>query len=156
MQFPIPTRLPLGPLMDFGYEDSVAFPVLLTASKDIKPGPIRIDAKVDWLVCREVCIPGKAHLGLNLTVVPGATSPAQPVGAVGEALTLIPKPLPPDMKFTALGGKQDFVFTLTTGERETDAEFYPFDQEQIANAADQRVESLPNGVRLRVARRARD
>ena len=152
LQFPIPTRLPLGPLMDFGYEDSVAFPVLLTASKDIKSGPIRLDAQVNWLVCREVCIPGKAHLGLNLTVVPGATSPAQPVGAVGEALGLIPKPLPPGMKFTALGGKQDFVFTLTTGEHETDAEFYPFDQEQIANAADQRVESLSDGVRLRVAR----
>jgi thiol:disulfide interchange protein len=152
MKFPIPTRLPLGPLMDFGYEDSVAFPVLLTASKDIKPGPIRIDAQVNWLVCREVCIPGKAHLGLNLTVVPGPTAPVQPVGAVGEALGLIPKPLPPDMKFTALGGKQDFVFTLTTGERETDAEFYPFDQEQIANAADQRVEPLSDGVRLRVAR----
>jgi len=152
MKFPIPTRLPLGPLMDFGYEDSVAFPVLLTASKDIKPGPIRIDAKVDWLVCREVCIPGKAHLGLNLTVVPGPTAPIEPVGAVGEALGLIPAPLPPDMKFTALGGKKDFVFTLTTGERETDAEFYPFDQEQIANAADQRVEPLSDGVRLRVAR----
>ena len=151
IQFPIPTRLPLGPLMDFGYEDSAAFPVLLTASKDLKPGPIHLDAKVNWLVCREVCIPGRAHLGLNLTVVPGA-SPAQPVGALGEALTLIPKPLPPDMKFTALGGKQDFVFTLTTGEREIDAEFYPFDQEQIANAADQRVESRPDGVRLRVAR----
>ena len=152
MKFPIPTRLPLGPLMDFGYEDSVAFPVLLTASKDLKPGPIRIDAQVNWLVCREVCIPGKAHLGLNLTVVPGPTAPVQPVGAVGEALGLIPKPLPPDMKFTALVGKQDFVFTLTTGERETDAEFYPFDQEQIANAADQRVEPLSDGVRLRVAR----
>jgi len=152
MKFPIPTRLPLGPLMDFGYEDSVAFPVLLTASKDIKPGPIRIDAKVDWLVCREVCIPGKAHLGLNLTVVPGPTASVEPVGAVGEALGLIPAPLPPDMKFTALGGKKDFVFTLTTGERETDAEFYPFDQEQIANAADQRVEPLSDGVRLRVAR----
>src|ERR1700730_481930 len=109
IQFPIPTRLPLGPLMDFGYEDSVAFPVLLTAAKDIKPGPIRIDAQVNWLVCREVCIPGQAHLGLNLTVVPGATAPAQPVGAVGEALGLIPKPFPPGMKFTALGGKQDFV-----------------------------------------------
>ena len=152
MQFPIPSRLPLGPLMDFGYEDSVAFPVLLAAAKDIKPGPIHLDAKVNWLVCREVCIPGKAHLGLSLTVVPGPTAPVQPVGAIGEALGLIPKPLPPDMKFTALGGKQDFVFTLTTGERETDAEFYPFDQEQIANAADQRIEPLSDGVRVRVAR----
>src|SRR5215475_2855109 len=46
MQFPIPTRLPLGPLMDFGYEDEVAFPVRLTAASNLKPGPIHLDAKV--------------------------------------------------------------------------------------------------------------
>jgi thiol:disulfide interchange protein len=152
MQFPIPSRLPLGPLMDFGYEDSVAFPILLTTSKDIKPGPIHLDAKVNWLVCREVCIPGKAHLGLNLTVDPAASSPAQPVGALGEALTLLPTSLPPDAKLTVTGGKSEFVVDLITGERITDAEFYPFDQEQIANAADQTIEPLPNGVRLRVPR----
>src|SRR5712675_577582 len=86
MQFPIPGRLPLGPLMDFGYEDEVAFPVQLTAASSLKPGPIHLDVMVDWLVCREVCIPGKAHLGLNLTVSPGATAPPQPVGAIGKAL----------------------------------------------------------------------
>jgi thiol:disulfide interchange protein len=151
MQFPIPSRLPLGPLMDFGYEDEVAFPVQLTAASSLKPGPIHLDAKIDWLVCREVCIPGKAHLGLNLTVSPDA-APAQPVGALGEALNLIPKPLPPDAKLTVIGGQSDFVLTLTTGKRETNAEFYPFDQEQIANAAPQQIESLPDGVRLRVRR----
>ena len=152
MQFPIPSRLPVGPLMDFGYEDSVAFPVKLTAASSLKPGPIHLDAIVSWLVCAQVCIPGKAHLGLNLTVAPGATAPAEPVGALGEALTLIPKPLPADAKLTITGGKTDFVFTLITGKRETDAEFYPADQEQIANAVDQNVESLPDGIRLRVRR----
>jgi thiol:disulfide interchange protein len=152
MQFPIPSRLPVGPLMDFGYEDSVAFPVKLTAANSLKPGPIHLDAIVSWLVCAQVCIPGKAHLGLNLTVAPGATAPAEPVGALGEALTLIPKPLPPEAKFTVTGGATDFVLTLTTGERETNAEFYPFDEEQIANAAPQQIESLSDGVRLRVRR----
>jgi thiol:disulfide interchange protein len=155
MQFPIPTRLPVGPLMDFGYEDSVAFPVQLTAASSVKPGPIHLDAKISWLVCREVCIPGRAHLGLNLTVAtaaPGAAAPSQPVGALGEALTLIPKPLPADAKLTINGGKSEFVFTLITGKRETDAEFYPTDQDQIANAADQDVDPLPNGLRLRVHR----
>ena len=33
MQFPPPQRLPLGPLMDFGYEDQVAFPITLTAAR---------------------------------------------------------------------------------------------------------------------------
>jgi thiol:disulfide interchange protein len=155
MQFPIPSRLPLGPLMDFGYEDSVAFPVLLTASSSVNPGPLHLDANITWLVCREVCIPGKAHLGLNLTVAPGtpgAAAPSQPTGALGQALTLIPKPLPTGDKLTIHGGKSEFVLTLITGSRETDAEFYPFDQDQIANAADQEIEPLPNGLRLRVPR----
>src|ERR1700735_1347334 len=43
MLFPIPSRLPLGPLMDFGYEDEVAFPVQLTAASSLKPGPTHID-----------------------------------------------------------------------------------------------------------------
>ncbi len=152
MQFPIPSRLPLGPLMDFGYEDEVAFPVQLTAASSVKPGPIHLDAVVNWLVCREVCIPGKAHLGLNLTVSPDASTPTQTVGALGEALTLIPKSLPPGAKLTVTGGQTDFVLTLTTGKRETDAEFYPFNEEQIANPAPQLVESLSDGVRLRVRR----
>jgi thiol:disulfide interchange protein DsbD len=152
MRFPIPTRLPLGPLMDFGYEDEVAFPVQLSAAKNLKPGPIHLDAKVDWLVCREVCIPGKAHLGLNLTVDPKAPVSPQPVGALGEALGLLPKPLGPDMKVTVKGGKKEFVLDLITGESADDAEFYPFDQEQIANAGDQDVDPLPNGVRIRVPR----
>ncbi|WP_433965624.1 protein-disulfide reductase DsbD family protein [Tunturiibacter gelidiferens] len=151
MLFPIPSRLPLGPLMDFGYEDEVAFPVQLTAASSVKPGPIHLDAKINWLVCREVCIPGKAHLGLNLNVVPGA-APAQPVGAIGEALTLIPKPLPADAKLTISGGKTDFVFNLISGGRETNAEFYPADQDQIANAAPQQIEPTSDGVRLRVRR----
>jgi thiol:disulfide interchange protein len=152
MQFPIPSRLPLGPLMDFGYEDTVAFPVQLTAASAVKPGPLHLDAMVNWLVCREVCIPGRAHLGLNLTVVPGATAPSQPVGALGEALKLIPVPPPAGVTATVTGGKSDLVLTLITGDRETEAEFYPFDQEQIANAADQTVEPLSNGLRLRLRR----
>src|SRR5579862_7605636 len=27
LEFPVPKRLPLGPLMDFGYEDEVVFPL---------------------------------------------------------------------------------------------------------------------------------
>ena len=152
MQFPIPSRLPLGPLMDFGYEDDVAFPVKLTAAKDLKPGPIHLDARVNWLVCREVCIPGKAHLGLNLTVDPRATATPQPVGALGEALGLIPKPLDQGMKVSVTGGKNEFVLDLITGDKITDAEFYPYDQQLIENAGDQTVEPLSNGVRLRIPR----
>jgi DsbC/DsbD-like thiol-disulfide interchange protein len=108
MQFPIPQRLPLGPLMDFGYEDQVAFPVTISAAATMKPGPVHLDAQVTWLVCAQVCLPGKAHLGLDLMVQPGAPLPAQEplVGALGEAMNLIPKPLPRGREFSIRGDAQ--------------------------------------------------
>ncbi|MEO6817625.1 MAG: thioredoxin family protein [Edaphobacter sp.] len=151
LQFPIPQRLPNDILMDFGYENAVTFPILFTATKSLKPGTIHLNAKVSWLVCARVCIPGKAHLGLNLTVVPGGT-PTQPKGQLAEAIQLLPQPPPAGTNLTVMGGKSEFVLTLITGHRETTAEFYPFDQDQVVNAAPQTVEALPNGVRLRVQR----
>ena len=151
LQFPIPQRLPNEPLMDFGYENSVTFPILFTTTKSLKSGTIHLDAKVSWLVCARVCIPGKAHLGLNLTAAPGA-APSQPAGQLAEAIQLLPQPPPAGTKLTVMGGRSDFVLTLITGHRETTAEFYPFDQDQIVNAAPQTVEPLPNGVRLRIQR----
>jgi thiol:disulfide interchange protein len=152
MQFPIPKRLPLGPLMDFGYEDAVAFPVTLTAASTTKPGRLHLDALVTWVVCREVCVPGKARMGLDLDVIPNAPPPPAAKGALGEALDSLPKPLPVSAHVTVTGGKQDFVFTLKTGRKEEDAEFYPFDQDLIANAPDQDVDEMPDGVRVWVPR----
>ncbi|MGA7156704.1 MAG: thioredoxin family protein [Acidobacteriaceae bacterium] len=148
LQFPPPTRLPLGPLMDFGYEDGVAFPVTLTASPTMKPGKVHLDAHVTWLVCSSVCLPGKAHLGLDLTVVKGPVGAAPAVGALGSALASLPKALPATMSATAVGNGKNFLITLKTGTKETDAAFYPFDAEQIDNAAEQPVESLADGIKI--------
>ena len=161
MQFPIPQRLPLGPLMDFGYEGEVAFPVAISAASTLKPGPLHLDAQVSWLVCAQVCIPGKAHLGIDLTVQPGA--PQAPLaGALGETLNLIPKALPAGAEFSVTGGTKQFVLTLIDGKRETNAEFYPYPTEStanqvqppdaIVNAAEQKIEPLRDGVRLTVER----
>jgi len=164
MQFPIPDRLPLGPLMDFGYEDEVAFPLTVTAPASAKTGPAHLDAQVNWLVCNEVCVPGKAHLGLDLNVEPGAPLPAQEalVGALGEALTLLPKPLPPGGSVSITADTKRFALTVIDGKRATDADFFPYIDGSsatdaasgalITNAADQSVEPLKDGVRIYVPR----
>jgi thiol:disulfide interchange protein len=157
MQFPIPERLPLGPFMDFGYEDEVTFPIAISAAATVKPGPVHLDAKISWLVCAQVCVPGKAHLGIDLTVQPGAPQPAQEplVGALGEAMTLIPKPLPAGAKFSASADAKQFLLTLVDGKREKDAEFYPYDKDPtdvIVNSAEQMIEAQRDGIRLYVPR----
>ena len=148
IQFPPPSRLPLGPLMDFGYEDQVAFPVTLTASPSAKPGKVHLDAKVTWLVCSSVCLPGKAHLGLDVDVVRGPLPDPPLVGALGAAIKTLPKPLPAAMSVSAVGDAKQILVTLKTGSNEQDAEFYPFDAEQIANAADQQLKPLPGGINI--------
>jgi thiol:disulfide interchange protein len=152
MQFPIPQRLPLGPLMDFGYEDNVTFPITLTAAPKLKPGKIHLDAHVTWIVCSSQCVPGKAHLGIDLNVVPGPLAAPALVGALGSTITFLPKPLPADMSATAVADAKTIVFTLKTNSKSTDPEFYPFDQDIINNAADQGVEQLADGLRFRIPR----
>ena len=156
MQFGVPSRLPLGPLMDFGYEDTAAFPFTITAAPNAKPGPAHLDAKVTWLVCREVCLPGKAHLGIDLNITPTAPKTPSPdllVGALGTTIKQAPQPLPADVKLTVTAGKSDFVVTLT-GQPvgDSDPEFYPSNPDLIVNAADQIIEKLPDGFRIRVPR----
>jgi thiol:disulfide interchange protein DsbD len=99
-------------------------------------------------VCAEVCLPGKAHLGLDLNVVPGPL-PAPPlVGALGEALSKLPQPLPAGMSVSAIGDSKRILVTLITGSRPADAQFFPFDPLIVQDAAPQPVQFLSNGAKI--------
>jgi thiol:disulfide interchange protein len=147
MQFPAPRRLPLGPLMDFGYEDEVLFPITLSAGSTLKaPSTVEIPAHVDWLVCREVCIPGKADLILPLQVAvqKGTTDPGRQA-LFDRFRNLLPQPLPSSSKAVFATDANGFALALT-GHPETAAEFFPLDQSQIVNAAPQPVRGVNNGI----------
>src|ERR1035438_9579087 len=128
LQFPAPTRLPLGPLMDFGYENEVVFPFSIQVAKTAKTGPAALHAKVDWLVCREVCIPGKAELEVAATV---SDRPVNVVAGAPDAdiykrlLSRLPEPMPASDKAIFAPTADGFRLALTTGQRESSAEFFP-------------------------------
>ena len=71
--WPVPQLLPVPPLMNYGYEGEVLLPVeLLAIPKDWPAGqPAKLAARVDWLVCKDVCIPEGADLELTLPVANG-------------------------------------------------------------------------------------
>ncbi len=149
MQFPAPRRLPLGPLMDFGYEDEVLFPMTLTAASTLKaPGSAPLTAHVDWLVCREVCIPGKAELALPLQIA-GTSGPVDPARqAIFDRLrSRLPQPLPSAAKAVFAATPTGFTLALT-GHPAAGAEFFPLDQFQIANGAPQSVSAVNNGIAI--------
>ncbi len=75
IEWPAPTRLPIGPLVNYGYEGELLLPVVYTAPADARPGTtLTLHAQATWLVCRDVCIPENARLTLQLPVVAGGAS----------------------------------------------------------------------------------
>jgi DsbC/DsbD-like thiol-disulfide interchange protein/cytochrome c biogenesis protein CcdA len=152
MNFPAPKRLPLGPLMDFGYENQVVFPIGFIVGKSVRPGPAVLHAKVDWLVCRDVCIPGKAELDIKVEIVrfqPATTSPAFPdQELISQFIQELPQSLPTTSHSIFQPTSTGFRLSVETGQKETEATFFPEDQDILSNPAPQKLTSTANGLIL--------
>ena len=55
--WPTPKRLPVGPLVNYGYEGELLLPVPLSVSPEFKAGNLDVKLAAQWLVCKDVCIP---------------------------------------------------------------------------------------------------
>jgi DsbC/DsbD-like thiol-disulfide interchange protein len=65
--FPIPRQfVQPGDITGIGYENQVMLMIPVTAPAELESGGVTIEANVSWLVCAEICIPGKASLSINL------------------------------------------------------------------------------------------
>jgi thiol:disulfide interchange protein DsbD len=158
LQFPAPKRLPLGPLMDFGYENEVLFPFHFDVAKAAKPSSAVLHAKVDWLVCREVCIPGKADLEESVRILPGApvadliSSPDQELWK--RLSNSRPQSLPSADKAVFQAAPTGFRLAVETGQRETQAAFFPEDEDILDNPAPQTLIPTAKGLVLELKKDA--
>jgi thiol:disulfide interchange protein DsbD len=138
--------------MDFGYEGEVYFPMMLSVAKNIKPGPVTLYAKVDWLVCRATCIPGKAELEVRRWVAseddPSAENADQGLFLQQMQVNVYPQPLPASAKPVFQPTPTGFRLSVVTGQRETEATFFPEDQNIIDNPAPQKLTPTANGLIL--------
>ncbi|HEY3624913.1 MAG TPA: thioredoxin family protein [Terracidiphilus sp.] len=151
LQFPAPQRLPLGPLMDFGYEGEVLFPFTLKVASNAAQGPAVLHAKVDWLVCREVCIPGKAELETTRPVTreAGNAATVEPDASLYSRLYNRVPPAPPaTFKAGFQPTPSGLRVTVVTGQKETQAAFFPADQNIVDNPAPQKVTPTAKGLTL--------
>ncbi len=68
--WPVPRKLPLGNLANYGYEGTVLLPVPLTVTPGFMPltADLTVKLKANWLVCRKECIPEEGEFSLRLPV----------------------------------------------------------------------------------------
>ena len=154
-EYPAPQRLPLGPLMDFGYENEVTFPVPMRVATDAKTGPAMLHADADWLVCREVCLPGKATLALMRPVIAAGTTAQVDAGQqaiVEKGIASLPKPLPAGAEARFKADGKTYTLAVLTGRKTASAEFFPAEQMVISAPAKQDAAPLARGIRLTLVR----
>jgi len=98
--WPTPQRLPMPPLMSFGYEGSAWLLTEITPPASWTNEVMEIKARVSWLMCKEVCIPGKASLALTIPVAAEAVIDPNHSTGFAEARRRVPSDVT-DWKFRA-------------------------------------------------------
>jgi thiol:disulfide interchange protein DsbD len=64
--WPTPKKLPVGPLLNYGYENTLVLPVQVTVPAGFSAAALDVKLRADWLVCKEVCIPQGGDFALSL------------------------------------------------------------------------------------------
>ena len=150
IEWPAPRRLRTSTIVDFGYDDSVTLLAAVRASSALptnQPGEIGAELKV--LVCREICIPGKAQVSLTLPI---KAMPPEPEARVSElfatARKSLPKRPPTGWTFKVSDEKDSFVLIANLGRETVQATFFPLEESQIDNSAPQKIVPSHSGFRL--------
>lgn len=148
--WPAPQRHAFGPVMNYGYEDTVTLLTELQLSNDLQPGnTFAVQATVDWLVCEDTCIPEQVTLSLELPVEARTRRDGHP--AIDAARSRLPQPAPWRSGFARDGGLLGLAVDsgpLPSGNAEI--WFYPLEWGMVEHAAAQVREDTAQGFLLKL------
>ena len=104
--WPTPKKLTVGPLVNYGFEDTLLLPVPLTITPDFQPpltgDTLTVQLRASWLICRTECIPEEGEYTLR---IPLRGSTALHGAEFEAAFAAQPRALPahPDNRITLEG-----------------------------------------------------
>jgi thiol:disulfide interchange protein DsbD len=154
--WPYPQRLPVGPLMNYGYEGAVALLTQITAPADLPSGQqVTLRAETTWVACAQICVPEAATLELRLPV---STEKPQDDARWKAVLTEVQPMLPRAAPWKAVFAAEPETLTLVVTAPDvaaapiTDATFFPLHYGIIDHAAAQQFQMTDQGLRLTLQR----
>ena len=154
--WPYPQRLPVGPLMNYGYEGAVSLLTQITTPADLPPGQhVTLRAETTWVACAKICVPEAATLELRLPVsTEKPQDDARWQAVLAEVQPMLPRAAPWKVVFAA---EQDTLTLLVAApdiaaSPITDATFFPLAYGIIDHAAAQQLQMTEQGLRLTLQR----
>jgi thiol:disulfide interchange protein/DsbC/DsbD-like thiol-disulfide interchange protein len=153
--FPQPERLPVGPLVSYGYTNEVVLLTRLTAPAGLPmEHPVTLRGHAAWLVCEKICIPEEADVTLTLPVATGKPAPGAGAAAIARARQAVPSPSPwaASLRATPETVTVSVAARGLEPDRIAGVSFFPDRWGVIDHAAAQEVTIDRNGISLRAAR----
>jgi thiol:disulfide interchange protein DsbD len=86
IEWPTPGKLPIGPLMNYGYEGTLLLPVAVTVPSGFKAESLDVKLHAEWLVCKDVCIPQSGDFTLRVPTQAATAGHAELFAAARAAL----------------------------------------------------------------------
>lgn len=149
LAWPTPQRLPIGPLMDYGYTGETLMPFTVRAPADARPGDrLTLTATADFLVCKDVCVPAQAHLRLPLTIAAVRLDDPAWAGRIRAADAALPRGGVLRAVFGAGPGGVRLSVTGPPAVRPRSVFFFPYATDVIDHARPEPAELGPRGLTL--------
>jgi thiol:disulfide interchange protein DsbD len=138
IEWPLPQRLPVGPLMNYGYEGEILLLVTLTPPASlVSRATAALAARGEWLICKDVCIPGGADLKLELPVRDSA-SPSRRAALFTSMRARVPAPMQLQAAEALIEANRVRLSFVKAGTAKS-FEFFPLEEGRIEPAAKQPV-----------------
>ncbi|MBY0470971.1 thioredoxin family protein [bacterium] len=160
IQWPYPVRMPVPPLLNYGYEGEVYLLTQITPSASLPVGTTQtLSAQADWLICKETCIPERATHSFQIAVKSEAPA-SDPTWAAPIKLTLgrLPKSLPKEYEFRVVDHSESLEVILSQKgpgrALPKGLQFFPKQDSWIENAVDPAVKVSSQQITLTFKRPA--
>jgi len=160
IHWPYPEFIELPPLANYGYHGDLLLPVMITPPAELgSSDPVVIKAGLDWLVCKEECIPGRADLSIQLPISSELAGFDERWAAkFNETRQQLPVNAT-DWKVSASLIDRKIVLDLDApdwfGDSLQSIRFFPYERGIIENAASQSLRRTDTGYELVVDRSRR-
>lgn len=149
MPWPVPHKIITPPLASYGYENQVLIPFNLHLAQAQLGDSFTLNAQIEWLVCKDMCLPESQQVILTLPVAEVAVENPRTAPLFAQTLQNTPQPAP--YPLTAEMDKQFIDIILPP--HVTEASFVPAVEGVIDDVAPQTLHQGRLRVRLNPAAR---
>ncbi|HVT37230.1 MAG TPA: protein-disulfide reductase DsbD domain-containing protein, partial [Nevskiaceae bacterium] len=152
IEWPYPQLQQQRDLTNYGYDHETLHLVPVTVAENFGAKTATLKAQAKWLVCSDVCIPGKADLALDLPVGGEAKPDPRWMEKFAQARTQLPQ-APPGWEQQFSTDHGDLTLRLSGADaafsRASKIEFFPVANDAVNHHAPQRI-ALDNDHTLRL------